>query len=160
MLYAILFVLAFFCYAEPATAPALSFDHDAEVGLSSDECSICFCSLKDPKLGAVVVLVCGGQWEHIFHKKCIDHWLETVGRKDCPICRRIVTKESLCACWAAALSTDSKKTHEDGSVYPRERVDGSCAGVRRCFMQHRTEALLTALVGGSIFVYYSIISCG
>ncbi|GFQ95710.1 hypothetical protein TNCT_101121 [Trichonephila clavata] len=42
------------------------------------QCSICLDTTRCRKLKAL-------QCSHVFHEKCIDHWLHT--NKNCPVCR-------------------------------------------------------------------------
>ncbi|MFS8015612.1 putative transcription factor C2H2 family [Helianthus anomalus] len=58
------------------------------VGGESKECSVCLSVLEDGD--AVRRLKC----RHVFHKGCVDKWLEQ-DRATCPICRRLVLPEAV-----------------------------------------------------------------
>jgi Ring finger domain len=68
--------------------------------MEHDNCGICLSSLAD---GRPTTLLCSGldehgvEWAHIFHKECIQGWINTnMGRGiTCPFCRRQVTPINL-----------------------------------------------------------------
>lgn len=155
MLYAMVFILAFFCYAEPATAPSLSFGHDAEIGLLSDDCPVCFMSLSDPTQGGQVALICGAEWQHVFHKKCIDTWMSRSSAQACPTCRRPIVKAPLCSCGTKPIFV-SKEASKGMSLYPREPVDLSFSSVRRTIGVYSREMFVVVVFGLSIFACYRI----
>lgn len=54
-----------------------------------DECPICLLEYKESEI--CLHLNC----KHIFHKKCIEHWLYSSSSSRCPLCRRVNVKFGL-----------------------------------------------------------------
>ena len=60
--------------------------------LNNDVCSICYDSLKGEDKDSVLKLDCG----HVYHKSCIDRWIDC-DKRTCPNCRDYILKCNTCS---------------------------------------------------------------
>ena len=55
------------------------------IDLNDGKCIICFDDLEEKEIGRMI------NCEHIFHKECINQWLNV--KQTCPCCRTSIKKE-------------------------------------------------------------------
>lgn len=75
--------------------------------ISENECSICL-DTQDDKNETVI-----GRCKHLFHKKCIDQWIDN-GKETCPLCRSHLYTCNTCN------NTKKIQTFYEGKVLPKE----------------------------------------
>nr|XP_009775194.1 PREDICTED: RING-H2 zinc finger protein RHA1a-like [Nicotiana sylvestris] len=57
------------------------FEHDLGTNLDSVECAICLCKIEEGE--EVRELRC----DHVFHRVCLDRWMNCGRNMTCPLCR-------------------------------------------------------------------------
>ncbi|OIT36878.1 e3 ubiquitin-protein ligase [Nicotiana attenuata] len=65
------------------------YDHDSGSNLDSVECAICLCNIEDGE--EVRELRC----DHVFHRVCLDRWMNCGRNMTCPLCRNHLKPNAL-----------------------------------------------------------------
>jgi hypothetical protein len=63
----------------------------------TDDCTICFDSLKDKPAGDrhTTTMLSGTECNHFFHEFCLTKWLNASANQDCPNCRAKIRRNNL-----------------------------------------------------------------